>query len=62
MNALLDKYTDAGIEPIEDVTVLRNAPFSQMGSLMELVDAFGGKPGYTEAVKELEDELYRQSS
>jgi len=62
LNALLDKYTDAGIEPIEDVTVLRNAPFSQMGSLMELVDAFGGKPGYTEAVKDLEDELYRQSS
>lgn len=62
LSALLDKYTDAGIEPIEKVAVLNTAPFSQMGSLMELVSAFGGKPGYTEAVKDLEDELYRQIS
>ncbi|SET86629.1 type I restriction enzyme, R subunit [Marinobacter segnicrescens] len=62
LDALLDKYTDSGIEPIEDVKILTLAPFSQIGSLMELVDAFGGKPGYTEAVKDLEDELYRQTS
>jgi type I restriction enzyme R subunit len=62
LDALLDKYTDSGIEPIEDVKILTLAPFSQIGSLMELVDAFGGKPGYTEAVKDLEDELYRQIS
>ncbi|RBP33484.1 type I restriction enzyme R subunit [Marinobacter pelagius] len=61
LDALLDKYTDDGIEPIEDVKILTLAPFSQIGSLMELVDAFGGKPGYTEAVKDLEDELYRQT-
>ncbi|WP_303292216.1 EcoAI/FtnUII family type I restriction enzme subunit R [Marinobacter sp. SS5-14b] len=62
LDALLDKYTDDGIEPIEDVKILTLAPFSQIGSLMELVDSFGGKPGYTEAVKDLEDELYRQTS
>ena len=62
LDALLDKYTDDGIEPIEDVKVLTIAPFSQIGSLKELVDAFGGKPGYTEAVKDLEDELYKQTS
>lgn len=28
---------------------------------MELIQSFGGKPGYTEAVKNLEDELYRQA-
>lgn len=61
LDALLDKYTDDGIEPIEDVKILTLAPFSQIGSLMELVDAFGGKPGYTEAVRNLEDELYRQT-
>ncbi|MEQ9546415.1 MAG: DEAD/DEAH box helicase family protein [Marinobacter sp.] len=60
--ALLDKYTDDGIEPIEDVKVLTIAPFSQLGAPMELLQAFGGKPGYTEAVKDLEDELYRQTS
>jgi len=62
MNALLEKYTNAGIEPIEKVSVLNTAPFSEMGSVIELVNAFGGKPGYTEAVKDLEDELYQQTS
>jgi len=62
MDALLKKYTDAGIEPIEKVAVLNTAPFSEMGSVIELVSAFGGKPGYTEAVKDLEDELYQQTS
>ena len=62
LGALLDKYTDDGIEPIEDVKILTLAPFSQLGAPMELLDAFGGKPGYTEAVKDLEDELYRQTS
>ncbi|MDK8463178.1 EcoAI/FtnUII family type I restriction enzme subunit R [Marinobacter sp. SS13-12] len=62
LDALLDKYTDDGIEPIEDMKVLTIAPFSQLGAPMELLQAFGGKPGYTEAVKDLEDELYRQTS
>jgi type I restriction enzyme R subunit len=62
LDALLDKYTDDGIEPIEDVKVLTIAPFSQLGAPMELLQAFGGKPGYTDAVKDLEDELYRQTS
>jgi len=44
------------------VSVLNTAPFSEMGSVIELVNAFGGKPGYTEAVKDLEDELYQQTS
>ncbi|MDL0431554.1 DEAD/DEAH box helicase family protein [Marinobacter sp. TBZ242] len=62
LDALLDKYTDDGIEPIEDMKVLTIAPFSQLGAPMELLQAFGGKPGYTKAVKDLEDELYRQTS
>jgi type I restriction enzyme R subunit len=61
LNALLDKYTDSGIETIEDVKVLTLAPFSQIGAPMELLQAFGGKPGYTQAVKTLEDALYQQT-
>lgn len=60
LDALLDKYTDAGIEPIEDVKVLTLAPFSQLGAPMELINGFGGKPGYTQAVKALETALYQQ--
>ena len=58
LNALLDKYTDAGIEPIEDVKVLTLAPFSQIGAPMELLQAFGGKAEYTRSLHELEKELY----
>ncbi|WP_439509951.1 EcoAI/FtnUII family type I restriction enzme subunit R [Marinimicrobium koreense] len=59
LDALLDKYTDAGIEPIEDVKILTLAPFSQIGAPVELIDGFGGKPGYTRAVRDLEDALYQ---
>ena len=62
LDALLEKYTDSGVEPIEDVKVLTLAPFSQIGAPMELIQAFGGKPGYTQAVKTLEDALYQQTS
>ncbi|WP_166365345.1 EcoAI/FtnUII family type I restriction enzme subunit R [Pseudomonas akapageensis] len=58
LEALLDKYADTGIEPIEDIKILQLAPFNQIGAPMELVKAFGGKPGYNKAIHELEDELY----
>ena len=59
LDALLDKYTDAGIETIEDVKVLTLAPFSEIGAPVELIESFGGKDGYSEAVRELEDALYQ---
>lgn len=62
LDALLAKYVDAGIGPIEDVRLLTLDPFTQIGSAIELIDAFGGKPGYTEAVRELEEALYRSVS
>lgn len=58
LEALLDKYSDTGIEPIEDMKVLRLPPFDQMGAPMELVNAFGGKAGYIKAIAELEQQLY----
>ena len=59
LESLVEKYADAGIAPIEDPKVLTLAPFSQIGAPMELVQAFGGKPGYDQAVSELENALYR---
>lgn len=58
LDALLSKYTDAGIEHIEDVKVLRLDPFRQMGSPIELVGAFGGKSDYLEALQDFEKALY----
>jgi type I restriction enzyme R subunit len=56
--ALLDKYADTGIENIEDIKVLQLAPFNQLGTAPELVNAFGGKSGYLQAIHTLETALY----
>jgi type I restriction enzyme, R subunit len=58
LEALLEKYADTGIEPIEDPKILQLAPFSQIGAPLELVQAFGGKAGYTKAIADLEAQLY----
>ncbi len=58
LESLLEKYADTGIENIEDIKVLTLAPFSNMGSAVELVQAFGGKSAYIQALHELEQELY----
>ncbi|WP_088178113.1 EcoAI/FtnUII family type I restriction enzme subunit R [Methylophilus sp. OH31] len=56
--ALLDKYADTGVENIEDIKILTLDPFKTMGSAPELISAFGGKQGYLNALKELEQQLY----
>ena len=58
LESLLDKYSDEGIEHIEDIKILTLAPFSELGTAVELISAFGGKPSYFKAVEELKSELY----
>lgn len=58
LEALLDKYADTGIEHIEDIKILQLYPFSQLGAPVELLRAFGAKPGYQQAIHDLEAELY----
>ena len=58
LEALLDKYADTGIESIESMNVLQLDPISSLGTPIELVTAFGGKPAYQQAVHELETLLY----
>ncbi|KZL05560.1 DEAD/DEAH box helicase family protein [Pseudovibrio sp. Ad26] len=61
--ALLDKYADEGIQAIEDARVLRMHPFNEIGSPVEIIKGvFGGKVNYEEAIRDLEEELYRQAS
>jgi type I restriction enzyme R subunit len=59
LEALLDKYADEGIEVVEEPQILTINPFTEMGTAMELVKAFGGKQAYEQAIRELERELYR---
>jgi len=58
LNALLDKYANEGLVPVEDLGVLRVQPFSDLGTPIELVRAFGGRDAYLAAVRELEQALY----
>jgi type I restriction enzyme R subunit len=58
LDALLDKYADEGLPSVEDLGVLRVRPLSELGTAYELVESFGGKDAYIEAVRALESELY----
>ncbi|WP_341220684.1 EcoAI/FtnUII family type I restriction enzme subunit R [Polaribacter atrinae] len=58
LNSLLDKYEKEGITSIEQGSVLKVQPLSQMGSAVELVRAFGKKKDFDQAIKELENEIY----
>ena len=64
LSNLLDKYEQEGITAIEKTSILKVAPFNEMGSVMELVTAFGkGKrKDYELALKELEQALYQTSA
>ena len=59
LEALLDKYADEGIENIEDMKILQVNPLDQFGSPMEIIELFGGKQQYQQALIELENEIYR---
>ncbi len=58
IEALIDKYADEGILTIESNEVLKLQPFSEMGSPVEIVRSFGGRPQYLQALQTLERELY----
>ena len=58
LQALLDKYADEGVGPIEDTQILTITPFTQFGTPIEIIRSFGGLDQYQHAVQELEQELY----
>lgn len=59
IEALLDKYADDGGLDLENPEIMRLDPLSRLGSPVELVRAFGGKPAYDAAIHALTDEIYR---
>ena len=61
IEALLDKYADEGISEIEKTEVLKLDPFRKLGNPVRIARFFGGKDGYKKAVKELEEEIYREA-
>ena len=59
LDALLDKYSDQGLLAVEDLAVLRVQPIASMGTPVELINAFGGRTEYSEALRHLEKALYQ---
>ncbi len=62
LDALLAKYADEGVFNLDDVTVLRIPPFTQLGTPVQLIEVFGGRAGFIEAVHELQSALYRETA
>ena len=58
LEALLDKYADGGIQSVESMEILKVDPLRSFGTPIEIVQIFGGKTAYREAVRGLENALY----
>lgn len=58
LEALLDRYMNTGIYELEKVEVLKLSEFKRFGMPAKIASYFGGKAGYFQAVKELEQEIY----
>lgn len=58
LEALLDRYMNTGIYEIEKTDILKLDPFAKMGKPARIAGYFGGRDGYMQAVKELENAIY----
>ncbi|MBX3324754.1 MAG: DEAD/DEAH box helicase family protein [Nitrospira sp.] len=59
LEALLQKYQDEGVTSLDDPQILKISPFDTMGTPIELLKTFGGRPGFEQAVHELQSALYQ---
>jgi len=62
LDALLRKYTDAGIRSVESMDILRVDPQKRFGTPVEIIGIFGGREAYLEAVREMESALYDRAA
>ncbi|WP_375194102.1 type I restriction-modification enzyme R subunit C-terminal domain-containing protein, partial [Marinobacter sp.] len=60
LDALLAKYQDEGVINLDDTNVLRISPFTNLGTPVQLIKAFGGREGFENAVHELQAKLYQE--
>ena len=58
LEALLDRYMNTGIYEIEKSDILKLDPFAKMGKPARIAGYFGGRDGYMQAVKALENAIY----
>ena len=60
LEALLDKYMNIGIYEIEKTEILKLDPFLKHGKPAKIAGYFGGKTGYLQAVRDLEEAIYAE--
>ncbi len=58
LEGLLDKYASEGIKDIETIRILENDPFRRIASTKKIINEFGGKDGFLNAIHDLQKELY----
>jgi len=59
LEALLDKYAENGILDFEKAGILEIPPFNLIGKPTKIIKLFGGPAGFGQAIKELEEQIYR---
>ena len=47
---------------LDDTNVLRIPPFTQLGTPVQLIEAFGGREDFVAAVHVLQSALYRETA
>jgi type I restriction enzyme R subunit len=60
LEALLDKYADAGLKSVESFEILKVSPLTTFGTPVEIIRIFGGRDKYLDAIHELETHLYQE--
>lgn len=59
--ALLEKYEDQGPTTLGEIEALKLDPFPAIGTPVELVQSFGGKDQYRDALREIDAALYESA-
>ena len=61
LEALLEKYEDEGVLSIDDPQLLKVTPFNEIGTPVQLIQEFGGREGFEDAVRRVQDALYNNA-
>jgi type I restriction enzyme R subunit len=59
MEAILDQYSNQGLEAIESPDALKVSPFPQFGTPVEIIKSFGGRNKFKAALRDLETQIYQ---
>ena len=62
LDALLGKYADEGVLNLDAPAVLHVAPFTEMGTPVQLIRAFGDWNDFSRAVQDLQSAIYQEAA